>query len=254
MAESHFGARVSQEPLRASSLPEYCSGSGLGAPAGRYDVGVSQALEQAHPAHASRFVRPRRNLLPQTGVDAAVEGHRREPWIPGGQIRLLCRSNRGARMVRRDLPSPDVLVRAVVHLDDRDLPRAQHRRTFCDRGPRQRVRADPVHWRVPARAHFRRSEERDLPHRASLLPERSLLSAAGAPSRADVEIGLQGFRARDAQLSRSAARMSRRPAFDSPDAPEASRSVTEPDAKAAADYQVRRRSRTEFYFVDSKFI
>ena len=30
---------VSQEPLRASSLLEYCSGSRLGAPAGRFDAG-----------------------------------------------------------------------------------------------------------------------------------------------------------------------------------------------------------------------
>ena len=69
--------------------------------------------------------------------------------------------------------------------------------------------------RVLPRAHLRRAEERQLPHRASLLPERAVLSVAGASSRADVEVGLQGFRSRDAQLSWCAPRMRSQLASDS---------------------------------------
>ena len=192
------------------------------------------------------------NLLPQAGADAAVEGHRCEPRVSGCSIRILRGGHRDARLVRRASSAADVLVRAVVHLDDGDLPRPQHRRTFRYRGPRERVRADPIHRRVGARAHFRRAEERQLPHRASLLPERSLLPVARAPSRADVEVGLQGFRSRDAQLPRRAPRMRWRGAFfggrcqatsgcaashAKPDRGRGSGS----DAKAAADSRVRRR-------------
>src|SRR5271156_5278695 len=99
MAESHFGACIPQEPFRASSLLEYRSGSGLGAPAGRRDVGLSEALGQARAANAARFIRARRNLLPQAGADAAIEGHGCEPRVPGCSIRLLRRGYRSARLV-----------------------------------------------------------------------------------------------------------------------------------------------------------
>ena len=84
---------------------------------------------------------------------------------------------------------------------------------------------------------FRRAEERQLPHRASLLPERSVLPLAGASSRADVAIGLQGFRSRNAQLSRRSPRMRPRLAFDIQHAPEPRRGLMAPREKAAADYQ-----------------
>ena len=61
--------------------------------------------------------------------------------------------------------------------------------------------------------HLHCAEERQLPHRASLLPERSLLPFARAPSRVDGEVGVQGFRSCDAQLLWRAPRMSRRRAF-----------------------------------------
>ena len=90
------------------------------------------------------------------------------------------------------------------------------------------------------RARLRCAEERQLPHRASLLPERSLLPFARAPSRVDVEGGVQGFGSCDAQLLRRAPRMPWRGAFfgarsqaNPPDAPEPRASVIEIEARRA---------------------
>src|SRR5208337_4752770 len=95
-----------------------------------------------------------------------------------------------------------------------------YRRAFRHRGPRQRLCADAVHACVRARARVRGAKERQLPHRASLLPERAVLSAAATPSCPDVEVGVQGFRSSDAQLSWGAPRMRSQFAFDSRRAPE----------------------------------
>src|SRR5208282_225378 len=213
MAEPHLGARLPQEPFRASPLFEYQPGSRLGPPPGRRLVGISQALGPARIAVAPRRVRPRLDLLSQAGAKALVEGRGCKPRLPGRSLRLLCGRHRNFRLVRRASSSADVLVRSVFHLDDNDLPRSQHRRTFRHRGPRQRICTDQVHPRVRTRAHLSRAEERELSHRASLLPERSVLSFAATPSPPDVEAGVQGFRSPDEQLSRCAPRMRSQLAF-----------------------------------------
>src|SRR5277367_1072999 len=213
MADSDLGAIVPPEPFRASSVSQHRAGSRLGAPPGRLELGLPDAPGQAHLADAARYLRPGRHLLPDAGADAAVQGRRCEPWLPDCSIRLLRGGDRNLCLVRRASSAADVLDRSAVHLVHRDLPHPQHRRTFRYRGPRERLRTDEINPRVRARARLHCVEERQLPHRASLLPERPLLPFAGAPSRVDVEGGVQGFRSCDAQLLWRAPRMSWRRAF-----------------------------------------
>src|SRR5882762_5456759 len=110
--------------------------------------------------------------------------------------------------MRRRAPSPaDVLVRSAVHLAHHDFPDSQYRRTFRDRRPDRRIRAYTVDSRINPRARVCGAEKRELSHRASLLSKRPVLSAPATASHPDVQSGIQGFSARNPELSRRTTRM-----------------------------------------------